>query len=222
MFVPQLFGGVMVCSGVCDVTESLLSNGSGFDHVDKLRADRQGSVEVGDRFYIVAPQGPGDATCIVGLTLLWEGGYKLQSVLQRSDRIPGRGSRQRTTAIELSVLRLSCNRRVEIRQGPCDLPRLTGGQAAHEISVGPRNELDAPVEVAPCTLELSQVDVVTGTRIVIEGTLGREMDRSIEVCDLLLTCHSLLLALERSEVFTVRPVTAASVHHHHHGRDYEH
>src|SRR6188474_2018429 len=116
LFVPQLFGGVMVCSGVCDVTESLLSNGSGFDHVDKLRADRQGSVEVGDRFYIVAPQGPGDATCIVGLTLLWEGGHKLQSVLQRSDRIPGRGSRQRTTAIELSVLRLSCNRRVEIRQ----------------------------------------------------------------------------------------------------------
>ena len=129
--------------------------------------------------------------------------------LEGAEGIPGRGARERATAIELGILRLAGDRRVEIHQGPPGLSRLAGGHPAQKVHVGPGKELDAAIEVDPCPIELPQVDVVASARIVVVGPLWSEKDRLIDVRDLFLARHPLLLAVERGEVLAIGAVMAA-------------
>lgn len=203
-------GGVSALGlGPDDIAGARVRLGARFDHIHQLRPDAARPIEVGDRFALAAEPRERDAAGVERLALLRRHRDEVLRIGERPDGIADRSARERAAAIELAVRRLGCDRGVEIRQRSRGLPRLAGHQPAQEVRVRAVDELEIAVEVGSSRRELPQVDPVDRARLEVLRTPRCELDRAIEVRDLLLARHAALLTPQRREVLAVRGVASA-------------
>ena len=136
MLALELIGALAIRRGTESIAHSLIGERAGAERIDQLRSPPKALGEIEDRRGILPKPGARHASREVGLRGARGQRYQMFCVPKGARILPHGRASQRPAPIELSVLRLTRDRGIEVGEGSIVLSPLALDQSAQETQVG--------------------------------------------------------------------------------------